>query len=53
MLTRLLIKRLRSHVDPIRPDDRGCFRVDPDLSKVGLVTEGFKNTGPFLGIDTT
>ncbi len=55
MLTRFFIQRLGSHVDPIRPDDCRRFRVDPDLSKVGQVTERFKDSRPFLGreVDVT
>jgi len=55
MSTCLLIEPFRSHVDPIRPNDGRCFRVDSDLSKVSRVTEGFKNTGPFPGreVDVT
>ncbi len=49
MATRLVIEPFRSHVDPVRPNNGPCFRVDSDLSKVSRVTEGFKNTGPFPG----
>ncbi len=49
MATRLVIEPFRSHVDPVRPNNGRCFRVDSDLSKVSRVTEGFKNTGPFPG----
>jgi hypothetical protein len=49
MLTRLLIEAFGSHVDPVRPNNRPCFRVDSDLGEVSRVTEGFKNTLPFSG----
>lgn len=46
MATGLLVKRLWSHVDPIRPDNGCRLWIDANLCKKGWIAERFENAGP-------
>lgn len=46
MATGLLVERLRSQVDPIRPDNSCCLWIDANLCKEGRIAERLEDTAP-------